>query len=113
MKHQVNKIAADGWVRGWDRAGIVCAMCAGSFAFQNKGSLLEALSLQPPPQKGASPSAVKIVCLVPLPETSRKEHKSVIFTQHGHKVMFSLRIKPGEAEEWGLLFAGDTQRKRD
>ena len=85
----------------------------GSFAFQNKGSLLETLSLQPPPQKGASPSAVRIAGLVPSPETYRNEHKSVILTQRGHKVMFSLRIKPGEAKEWGLLFAGDTQRKRD
>lgn len=46
-------------------------------------------------------------------ETYRNEHKSVLLTQRGHKVVFSLQIKPGEAEEWGLLFAGDTQRKPD
>lgn len=63
--HRVNKIAADGWVRGWDEAGIVCAVCRGSFASQDKGSLLETLSLHPPPQKGSRPSSVKIVCLRP------------------------------------------------
>lgn len=63
-KHRVNKIAADGWVWGWAGAGIVCTICRGSFASQDKGSLLETLSLQPP-QKGSSPSAVKIACLRP------------------------------------------------
>lgn len=38
----------------------------GSFAFQNKGSLLETLSLHPPPQKGASPSALRIARPRPL-----------------------------------------------
>lgn len=85
---------------------------------QDKASLLETLSLpSAPAQKGGSPSAaLKIARLhPPIRNPNRNEHKSVILTQRGHRVVFSLRIKRGEggAEEWGLLFARDTQRKQD
>ena len=64
-KHRVNKIAADGWVRGWAEAAIICTVGRGSFACRDKGSLLETRSLHLPPQKGGSLSAVKIACLCP------------------------------------------------
>lgn len=64
-----------------------------------------------PPQKGGSPSAVKIACLCPPIRNLQERTQICSFnTTWAQSGAFTV-IKPGEAEEWGLLFAGDTQRK--
>lgn len=94
-KQRVNKIAAAGWVRGCDQAAVVCGLRRLICIPGQRLPVGDPFS-PPSPQKGALPSALKILCLRPPIRTYRNEHRSVILTQRGHKVVFSLRIKPGK-----------------